>query len=130
MKNNPRIPSSVDDYIDSCHPDVQATLRMIRQTIAAAAPEAKEKISYGMPAYAQKGTLVYFAAWKSHIGFYPTSSGIKAFGKELESFVKSKGAVQFPLDKPVPYDLISEIVRFRVNENLAKAAAKRKTKSS
>ena len=92
----------------------------IRATIKAAAPDAKEKISYQMPTFEMKGNLVHFAAFKNHIGFYPTPTGIEKFKKELAVYEGAKGSVQFPLAKPIPYDLISKIVKFRVKENLAK----------
>ena len=111
---------SIDEYIKTFPPDVQSILKKIRQTIREAAPETKEVISYQMPAFKLNGILVYFAAHKSHIGFYPTASGIATFKEELSSYQWSKGAVQFPLDKPIPYDLIKRIVEFRVKENLAK----------
>jgi uncharacterized protein YdhG (YjbR/CyaY superfamily) len=92
----------------------------MRQTIRKAAPEAIEAISYQMPAFKLNGNLVYFAAFKNHIGFYPTPSGIESFTEELSPYAKGKGSVQFPLDKPIPYDLVEKIVLFRVKENLAK----------
>jgi len=92
----------------------------MRQTIHQAAPEAVETISYQMPAFKLNGVLVYFAAMKNHIGFYPTSSGVAAFKKELSPYKTSKGAVQFPLKSPIPYDLVTKIVKFRVQEDLAK----------
>jgi uncharacterized protein YdhG (YjbR/CyaY superfamily) len=109
---------SIDDYI-SLHPkDVQVILKKVRQTIKMSAPEAEEKISYQMPAFALNGMLVFFAAHTNHIGFYPTPSGIKAFEKELKGYECSKGTIQFPLDKPIPLGLIARIVKFRVKENL------------
>ncbi len=92
------------------------------------APGAEEKISYMMPAFVQDGSLVYFAAFKSHIGFFPTSTGIVNFKDELAAYETSKGTLRFPLGKPIPYGLIARIVKFRVKENLARAEAKRKTK--
>ncbi len=96
----------------------------VDQIIQAAAPEAEEKISYQMPAFAQNGILVYFAAHKNHIGFYPTSSGIRVFRKELAAYESSKGAVKFPLDRPLPLKLIGEIVKFRLAENSKKVGRK------
>jgi uncharacterized protein YdhG (YjbR/CyaY superfamily) len=121
---------SIDEYIAAFPEDIQKLLEEVRATVRAAAPEAEERISYQMPAFAQKGILVYFAAMKHHIGFYPTSSGIQAFQAELSPYKTSKGAIQFPLDKPLPLDLITRIVRFRVEENLKKAETKagKKTK--
>jgi len=92
----------------------------MRQTIRKAAPEAVEAISYGIPTFKLNGNLVHFAAFRKHIGFYPTSSGIRAFKKEISTYKWSKGSVQFPIDKPIPYDLVKKIVRFRVKENLKK----------
>ncbi|WP_088225170.1 DUF1801 domain-containing protein [Desulfosporosinus sp. FKB] len=117
-------PKSVDEYILQFPPDIQKILEMLRKVIKEAAPDAKEKISYQMPAFDLHGILVYFAACKNHIGFYPTSSGIEAFKQELMEHKSSKGAVQFPIKKPIPYSLISKIVKFRVAENMRKAADK------
>ena len=115
---------TIDEYIQTFPPDIQKILTKIRQTIRGSAPGAEEAISYRMPVFRLNGNLVYFAAFKHHIGFYPTASGIAAFKPELSAYTWSKGAVQFPLDQPVPYDLIKKIVVFRVQENLAKGAAK------
>lgn len=107
---------SIDQYI-SCFPEeVQEKLRLIRETVRNAAPEAEEIISYGMPAFKMKRILVYFAAFPKHIGFYPTSSGIATFEKKLATYKHAKGSVQFPLNQPLPLDLISAIVQFRVEE--------------
>jgi uncharacterized protein YdhG (YjbR/CyaY superfamily) len=111
---------TIDEYIQTFPEDIQSILQKMRETIHQAAPEAEEVISYQMPAFKLKGILVYFAAAKQHIGFYPTASGVEAFQKELASYKTSKGAIQFPLDKPIPYDLVEKIVKFRVKENLAK----------
>ena len=111
----------VDDYIAKCPKEIKNTLVEIRKTIHKAAPKTEEKISYGMPAFTLNGNLVYFAAFKNHIGFYPTSSPIVVFKKELSSYKTSKGAIQFPKDKPIPFSLITKIVKFRVKENLARA---------
>jgi len=108
---------NVNDYIAQFPKEVAEKLMQIRKTIKKAAPEAEEKISYSMPAYKVNGYLVYFAAFKSHIGFYPTPSGIEAFKKELFPYKTSKGAIQFPLDKKIPYDLIKKITRYRVKED-------------
>jgi uncharacterized protein YdhG (YjbR/CyaY superfamily) len=115
----------VDAYIARFPTDVQASLEKIRLTIREAAPEAKEIISYQMPAFHLKGNLVYFAAWKKHIGFYPPITGDEALRQEAAIYAGEKGNLQFPLDQPIPYDLISKIVRLRVKENLAYAAAKK-----
>lgn len=109
--------SNVEEYIASAPADVQDKLLQIRDLIREAAPEAEERISYKMPAFYLDGNLVYFAFHRKHIGLYPTSSGIKRFEKELADYVHAKGSVQFPLDKPLPIDLIRRIVRFRVEEN-------------
>lgn len=115
---------SIDEYIAAFPEETQKILHELRATIKAAAPDAEEKISYQMPAFALKGNLVYFAALKNHIGFYPTSSGITAFKDELSKYESSKGAVRFPLDKPLPLKLIKKIVKFRVAENLKNAELK------
>jgi uncharacterized protein YdhG (YjbR/CyaY superfamily) len=116
--------SSIDEYIATFPEDIQAILQAVRATIRAAAPDAEERISYQMPAFALHGNLVYFAAHKNYIGFYPTSSGIEAFKAELSRYEGSKGAVRFPINQPMPMDLIRRIVQFRVTENLNNAAAK------
>jgi uncharacterized protein YdhG (YjbR/CyaY superfamily) len=118
--------TSIDEYIASLPEDRQKILQELRATIQAAAPEAEEKISYQMPTFALKGNLVHFAAFKNHIGFYPVPTALEAFQEELSPFKTSKGGVQFPLDKPLPLDLIRRIVEFRVAENLKKAASKKK----
>ena len=123
MKKGQKIPKTVDEYIAACPKDVQTMLKKVRATIRKAAPDAEEKISYQMPAYALKGVLVNFAAQQKHLGFYPTSSGIAAFKKELSFYETGKGSVQFPYDNPVPYGLIERIVKFRVKENLEPARA-------
>ncbi len=128
MSANQAAPKNIDEYIAGFPQDVQAILEKIRATIREAAPDAEEKISYQMPTFALKGNLVHFAAYKHHIGFYPAPRGIEQFQKELSVYKGAKGSVQFPLDKPMPYDLISKIVKFRVQENLAKAETKRKKK--
>jgi uncharacterized protein YdhG (YjbR/CyaY superfamily) len=108
---------TVDEYISGCPEQLQAKLKELREAIRKAAPEAEETISYRMPAYRLNGVLVYFAAQKNHIGFYPTSSGVNAFREELAAYKTSKGAIQFPVDKPIPLKLVSTIVKFRVKEN-------------
>lgn len=110
---------NIDEYIGTFPKDVQAILGKIRQTICKTAPDAEETISYQMPTFKLNGTnVVHFAGWKDHIGFYPIPSAVKAFTKELAPYAKGKGSVQFPLDKPIPYDLIQKIVLFRVKEVL------------
>jgi len=122
--------SSIDAYIATCPDDRQALLEEMRATIKVAAPEAEECISYNMPAFALHGNLVYFAALKNHIGLYPTASGIAAFKEELSAYEGTKGAVRFPVDQPLPLDLIRRIMQFRVAETTAKVAAKaRKTQA-
>lgn len=112
---------NIDEYIATFPNNVQIILQELRQAIKDAAPEAKEAISYQMPTYKLNGNLVHFAAWKNHIGFYPGGpSAIEAFKKELSPFKQSKGTIQFPTDKPIPFDLVKKIVKFRVKENKLK----------
>jgi uncharacterized protein YdhG (YjbR/CyaY superfamily) len=111
---------NIDEYIAIQTPEVQILLEQMRQTIQKAAPEAEEVISYNMPACKYHGMLVYFAAYKNHIGFYATPTGHSEFKDELSAYKQGKGSVQFPLSKPLPLDLISRIVAFRVKENLKK----------
>ncbi|SDX46117.1 iron chaperone [Paenibacillus sp. CF384] len=112
--------STIDDYIAQFSEERQEILTKLRQLIHDCAPSATEKISYQMPTFALNGNLVHFAAFEKHIGFYPTPSGIERFKEELSPYKMAKGSVQFPLNKPLPYDLIKRIVVFRVNENQAK----------
>lgn len=128
MPMNMTVVNNTDEYILQFPAEVQAKLQELRSIIKQAAPEAEEMISYAMPAYKLKGILVYFAGHKNHIGFYPASSGISNFEKELSGYTTSKGTVQFPLDKPLPVDLIKRMVTFRVEENLQKAELKKKRK--
>jgi uncharacterized protein YdhG (YjbR/CyaY superfamily) len=116
----------IDEYIAAFPPDVQGILQKIRSTIQTAAPEAQETINYAIPTFTLHGNLVHFAAFKKHIGFYPTPTGVEKFKAELAAYEMAKGSVQFPLDEPIPYGLISEIVKYRVQENLARAEAKKK----
>jgi len=110
---------TIDEYIETFPEDVQSILKKMRQTINDAAPRAVEAISYQMPTFKLNGrNLVHFAAFKSHIGFYPIPSGIEAFKEELSPYRQGKGSVQFPLDKPIPYDLVERIVKYRVTETL------------
>lgn len=128
MKRNQPAPKNIDEYI-ACHPpEIQEKLEKIRATIRKAAPKAEEAISYMMPTFKLHGNLVHFAAFKNHIGFYPGAGGILAFKEELADYETSKGTVQFPLDKRIPFGLITKIVKFRVAQNLDKAAAKAKKK--
>ncbi|MBI5649060.1 MAG: DUF1801 domain-containing protein [Chloroflexi bacterium] len=126
MQTGQATPKNIDEYIAGFSPEVQAILEKIRLTIRKAAPDAKEKISYQMPTFTLNGNLVHFASFKNHIGFYPVPSGIEKFKKELAGYASGKGSVQFPLDQPIPYGLISKIVKFRVKENLAKAKGKKR----
>jgi uncharacterized protein YdhG (YjbR/CyaY superfamily) len=121
-------PARVNAYIAGFPPDVRAVLRKMRATIRKAAPGAEEKISWGMPAYAQDGMLTFFAAFKAHVSFFPGPSGVEKFGKELAAYGTSKGTVRFPLGTRVPYGLIARIVKFRVKENRARAASKRRNR--
>jgi uncharacterized protein YdhG (YjbR/CyaY superfamily) len=108
---------TIDEYIVTFPKEKQAILQQIRAAIKEAAPEAQETISYKMPAFKQNGILVWFAAFKEHIGFFPKVSAIEAFKTELSEYTLSKGTIRFPLDKPMPYDLIKRIVKFRIIEN-------------
>jgi len=118
----------IDKFISGYPEDVQEILNKVRATIRESAPDAEETINYGIPTFTLKGNLVHFSAFKTHIGFYPTPTGIEKFKKELSAYEGAKGSVKFPLDQPIPYALISKIVRFRVKENLAMAEAKKKKK--
>ena len=122
----PKRAKDIDGYISQFPPDVQAILQKVRTTISSAAPEAKETISYLMPAFKQHGILVYFAAWEKHIGMYPPISGNKTLENAIARNAGPKGNLQFPLDKPIPYALIERIVKLRVRQDSEKAAARRK----
>jgi uncharacterized protein YdhG (YjbR/CyaY superfamily) len=111
---------TIDEYISSFPINIQNILEKLRKIIKESAPEAEETISYGMPTFKLNGNLVHFAAHQNHIGFYPTPSGIETFKKELTHYKSAKGSVQFPIDKPIPYELIKKIVIFRAKENLKK----------
>jgi uncharacterized protein YdhG (YjbR/CyaY superfamily) len=117
---------NIDEYIARFPLEVQEILEKIRATIRAVAPDADEAMNYQIPTFTLNGNLVHFAAFKNHIGFYPTPSGMEKFKDELAGYEGAKGSVQFPLDQPIPYDLIRRIAAFRVEENLARAANKRK----
>jgi uncharacterized protein YdhG (YjbR/CyaY superfamily) len=119
---------NIHEYISEFPADVQEVLQKVRETIQGAAPDAEETINYHIPTYKLNGNLVHFAGYKKHIGFYPTPSGIVHFKDKLAAFESAKGSVKFPLDQPIPYDLIREITTFRVQENLEKANSKRKKK--
>ncbi len=112
--------NTVDEYIATFPQNTQTVLQEIRQIIKSAAPEAEETISYQMPAFRQNGILVWFAAFKNHIGFFPKVSAVEAFKKELSDYSVSKGTIRFPLNKPIPADLIKKIVKYRVEENSSK----------
>lgn len=114
---------TIDEYILQFSPHVQAILKKLKDVIKEAAPQAQEKISWKMPTFVLEGNLVHFAAFKNHIGFYPGPSGIEAFKSELSNYKGAKGSVQFPLDKPLPYELIGAIVKFRAAENSAKGVS-------
>lgn len=122
--------SIIDDYISQCAPALQERLREIRKVIQEAAPDATETFSYQMPTFVFHGNLVHFAAFKNHIGFYPAPSGIEAFKDEISAYKWAKGSVQFPLDQPIPFDLIRRIVLFRVEENQRLAEEKKARKKS
>lgn len=119
-------PEDIDSYIASFPKEIQKLLNEVRKAIQEAAPDAEEYIGYGMPAYKVNGPVAYFAGYEHHIGFYPTGSGIAAFTKEIQKYKNSKGAVQFPLDKPIPVALIKRMVKFKVKENLEKIKLKAK----
>jgi uncharacterized protein YdhG (YjbR/CyaY superfamily) len=121
-------PRDIDEYIAGYPDHVQKILQKIRLTIRKAAPNAEEAISYQIPAFKLNGNLVFFAAYKNHIGLYPAPRGDEEFKQELAAYEGGKGTVRFPLDKPIPFDLIRRIVIFRVGKNLEKAAAKKKKK--
>jgi uncharacterized protein YdhG (YjbR/CyaY superfamily) len=126
MKTDQTNPTTIDDYIAGYPPDVRVILQKLRATIRKAAPAAEEAIKYRLPTFVLHGNLVHFGAFKKHIGFYATPSGNKQFQKELSAYEGAKGSVQFPLDKPIPYALVSRMVKFRVKENLERSITKRK----
>jgi uncharacterized protein YdhG (YjbR/CyaY superfamily) len=126
MRTSQAAPATIDEYIAGFPEGVQEILQKTRMTIREAAPDAEEAIRYGIPTFTLKGNLVHFGAYKKHIGFYPAPRGIEKFREELSAYEGAKGTARFPLDKPIPYDLISRIVRFRVEDNLAIARARGK----
>lgn len=128
MKAEQTAPTTIDEYIAGFPPDVRKVLEQIRATIREAAPDAEEAIKYQLPTFVLKGNLVHFGAFKNHIGFYPAPRGIEQFQQELSVYKGAKGSVQFPLDQPMPLDLIRRVVEFRVQDNLEKAAAKGRKK--
>lgn len=120
MKTNESAAREVDDFIARYPADVQEILQKIRGIIREAAPDAQEKLNYGIPTFTLNGNLVHYSALKNHIGFYPTPSGVEKFKKQLSNYSGAKGSVQFPLDQPIPYELIRSITEFRVKEQRAK----------
>jgi len=130
MKTASASPKNIDEHIAAFPRDVQEILKQIRTTIKKAAPDAEEAIKYQIPTFVLNGNLVHFGAFKSHIGFYPTPSGIEAFKHVLAEYEGAKGSVQFPIDKPMPLSLIKRVVEFRVKEARAMSTAKKKTKKN
>jgi uncharacterized protein YdhG (YjbR/CyaY superfamily) len=128
MKTREATAKDIDEYIAGFPRDVQEILEKVRTTIRQAAPDAKEAIKYQLPTFTLNGNLVHFGAFKNHIGFYPTPTGTEKFKQELSVYEGAKGSIRFPLDKPIPYDLIRKIVEFRVKESLERAEAKGKRK--
>ena len=128
MQANSKVAGNIDEYIERFPENVQAILQKLRATIRRAAPGAEEVISYQMPAFKYHGTLVYFAGYKNHIGFYPTSSPMKFFKDRLTNYKTSKGAIQFPINEAIPLALVKDIVKFRIRENLEKETTKLKKK--
>jgi uncharacterized protein YdhG (YjbR/CyaY superfamily) len=123
-------PRTIDEYIAGFPPDIQKVLRKIRSTIRAAAPQAEETLKYQMPTYTLNGNLVYFAVHKKHIGVYPVPAGTEKFQKEIAPYRGATSTARFPLNEPLPFDLISRLVKFRVRENLARAKAKAKLRQT
>ena len=109
--------TTIDEYIRTFPPDIRKILEKLREIVHESAPDAEEAIRYGIPTFRLNGNLVHFAAYKNHIGFYPAPSGIEAFRNELAPYIHGKGTVQFPIDRPVPYDLLRKIVEYRAKEN-------------
>jgi uncharacterized protein YdhG (YjbR/CyaY superfamily) len=128
MKTAIGSPKNIDEYIAGFPCDVQKILKQIRTTIKKAAPDAEEAIKYGIPTFVLNENLVHFAAFKNHIGFYPTPSSIEAFKDELSRYESAKGSVQFPIDEPMPLSLIGKIVKFRVKEARARSTAKKRNR--
>jgi uncharacterized protein YdhG (YjbR/CyaY superfamily) len=125
MKAGQTAPKDIDEYIAGFPKDVQELLEKIRVTIREGAPDAEEAIKYGIPTFTLNGNLVHFGAFKNHIGFYPAPQGLEEFKEELSAYKGAKGSVQFPLGEPIPFDLISRIVKFRVRKNLEKKKGRR-----
>jgi uncharacterized protein YdhG (YjbR/CyaY superfamily) len=128
MRVKPTAPKNMDEYIAGFPNDVQEILKRIRITIKKAAPEAEEAIKYQMPTFVLQGNLLSFAAYKKHIGMYPAPAGTEKFNKQLSPYRTAKSTVRFPLDRPIPFDLISQIVKLRVKRNLKKAKRKKQSK--
>ena len=126
MASDQPTPTNIDEYIAGFSPDVQTILRTIRETVRRAVPDAQETISYRMPAFKLNGILLYFAAFKNHIGLFPPVTGDASLERAVSSYAGEKGNLRFPLDQPIPYRLIERIVEFRARQNLAKAAARPK----
>ena len=129
METSQAAPKNIDEYIAGFPEDVRQILEKLRMTIREAAPDAEEAIKYRMPTFTLNGNLVHFAAFKKHIGFYPAPRGIEEFKDELSAYKGAKGSVQFPLDRPVPFELIGRIVKFRVRNHLERPEAKGKKRS-
>ena len=128
MNRNPAKPKNIDEYTAAFTPEIQSILEKIRATIRKAAPDATEKISYGMPTFALSGNLVHFAAFKNHIGLYPPVKGDAKLQSDIAPYKGEKGNLKFPLDKPIPHALIARIVKFRVKEQLERAESRRRKK--
>ena len=128
MQVNSKVAADIDEYIQQFPDSVQTILQKLRISIKKTAPKAEEVISYQMPAFKYHGMLVYFAGYKNHIGFYPTSSPMKVFKDRLTGYKTSKGAIQFPINEAIPLTLVKDIVKFRIKENLEKENAKLKKK--
>jgi uncharacterized protein YdhG (YjbR/CyaY superfamily) len=126
MKPEQTAPTTIDEYIADFPPDVQEILQKVRATIREAAPGAEETIKYQLPTFRLKGNLVYFGGFKKHVGFYPVPTGVEAYAEDLAPYKTGKGSIQFPYDEPIPYDLITKVVQYRVEENLRNAEAKKK----
>ena len=124
MRTDQTQPTNIDEYIAGFPRDVQEVLEKVRTTIKRAAPDAQETIKYGIPTFTLKGNLISFAAYKKHIGLYPAPEGTDSFNKELSVYRAEKSTVRFPLDKPIPFDLIGQIVQLGVEDNLRRAAAR------
>jgi uncharacterized protein YdhG (YjbR/CyaY superfamily) len=126
METGQAKPGNIDEYIANLPPEKRSVLEQIRRTIRAAAPDAEEAISYRMPTFKQNGILVHFAAFTNHIGLYPPISGDASLEKAIELYAGEKGNLRFPLDRPIPYDLIERIVKHQVKKNLAKVSKRKK----